>query len=235
MTSSRVEKYRALRESLKDEAGINREIIMEDNDEVDDFLSFIPQIIKPNFNDTLVELKPYKMIEDEKPESIVKALDEVKTSVGRENFNTRLDILNKIRGHHQDVVAVQEVAKTNDGGVLVKPLNVKEDIKEPIVEEVVKEATVEEIVKSPIIEDVLENSLNQAKEQETKMTLMEKLALMSNDESKKNQDEIVNEDIEIYDHKSNESKVSKVIDMIIVALVVVFVVLCVMIVSQIIL
>jgi len=51
---TRVQKYKNLRESMKEEVSINRNAVVDQQDEEDDFLSFLPKEEKvPTIEDTL--------------------------------------------------------------------------------------------------------------------------------------------------------------------------------------
>ena len=125
MNSSRVNKYRDLRAGLKDEAGINRENIEDtidiiDDIEDDDFLATINRSFKqeekdlPDINDTLTEAKTFEQMRQESSEEINRALRSAKVSVGKEaQYNTRMDILNKIREPEKQVVHIDNLDNIN--------------------------------------------------------------------------------------------------------------------------
>lgn len=165
MVSSRVDRYRDLRSGLKEEAGISREdinIVKEDytNDENDDFLISVNRFFyKKNDNqieDTLIEAKTFEQMRNENNEELNRALRSAKVSVGKsDKYNTRMDILNKIREPEKQVVRVNNFdnVKTSEfsKGYFVNP-----------------EAKAN-------IDDVLEAE----ESPKEKMTLMERLASMS--------------------------------------------------------
>ena len=92
---TRVNKYKELRKEMKDEVAINRNIEKKPVEDDDDFLAFIPKKEKKPIEDTLIEPLSYETLEDN--DNIRHALNEAKTNVGKEQYNTRMDILNKIR------------------------------------------------------------------------------------------------------------------------------------------
>lgn len=94
---TRVDKYKSLREEMKEEVTINRYTsIVEDENEEDDFLSFLPKEEKPRINDTLMEPLSYETLKQNDDE-VKMAINEAKVNVRKEQYNTRLDILNKIK------------------------------------------------------------------------------------------------------------------------------------------
>jgi len=92
---TRVQKYKNLREEMKEEVAINRHINETSHDEDDDFLAFIPKEEKKKIEDTLMEPLSYETLNTDS--QVKNALNEAKINVGKEQYNTRLDILNKIK------------------------------------------------------------------------------------------------------------------------------------------
>lgn len=173
MNNSRVNKYRDLRAGLKDEAGISRENI-EDTVNVikdiedDDFLAKVNRSFKQqekladDINDTLTEAKTFEQMRQESSEEINRALRSAKVSVGKEaQYNTRMDILNKIREPEKQVIHIDNLDNVNTSefskGHFVNPVN--EELELPKAEE--------------------------EKAAKKKMTLMERLASMSPEEDAK--------------------------------------------------
>lgn len=94
---TRISKYKELREEMKEEVAIDRHtMIDESDDEDDDFLSFLPKKEVPREDDTLMEPLSYETLKNDN-EEVKMALNEAKVNVGKEQYNTRLDILNKIK------------------------------------------------------------------------------------------------------------------------------------------
>lgn len=108
---TRVSKYKDLRDEIKEEAGINQ-VYEEQPVEDDDFLAFLPKKEKPKIDDTLLEPLSYETLDDDS-EEIKHALNEAKINVGKEQYNTRLDILNKIRQEDQPQPTVEEESPTS--------------------------------------------------------------------------------------------------------------------------
>jgi predicted RND superfamily exporter protein len=190
VVNSRIDKYRDLRSGLKEEVGINRDNMSDvidavvDTDDEDDFLMFVNRLFdKPNekkeIEDTLTEAKTFEQMRQESSEEIDRALRSAKVSVGKEaQYNTRMDILNKIREPEKQVVRIDNFDNV-ETSQFSKGYFVKQDK--------------EEIVETP--EDVV------AKEVKKKMTLMERLASMSPAEDAKKAKDILEEKNDILENK----------------------------------
>lgn len=112
---TRMNKYKKLRDEMMDEVTINHSSFVEsENVEDDDFLSFLPKEEKKNMSDTLMEPLTYETLDNDN-ENIKMALNEAKVNLGKEQYNTRLDILNKIKKDEsvsrEGTVQTQEVKK----------------------------------------------------------------------------------------------------------------------------
>ena len=190
MNSSRVNKYRDLRAGLKDEAGINRENIEDtidiiDDIEDDDFLATINRSFKqeekdlPDINDTLTEAKTFEQMRQESSEEINRALRSAKVSVGKEaQYNTRMDILNKIREPEKQVVHIDNLDN----------INTSEFSKGYFVNQ----------------EESVVTKAEEKKAAKKKMTLMERLASMSPEEDAKKAKLVMDEVQEEAEQKENE-------------------------------
>ncbi len=93
---TRMSKYKELRDEMKEEVAISPQEFINDEEDDDDFLSFIKEDEKKSFNDTLEEPLSYETLSIDS-EEIKSALNDAKVKVGKEKYNTRLDILNKIK------------------------------------------------------------------------------------------------------------------------------------------
>ncbi len=155
-----------------------------DTDDEDDFLMSVNRLFdKPNekkeIEDTLTEAKTFEQMRQESSEEIDRALRSAKVSVGKEaQYNTRMDILNKIREPEKQVVRIDNFDNV-ETSQFSKGYFVKQDK--------------EEIVEAP--EDVV------AKEVKKKMTLMERLASMSPAEDAKKAKDILEEKNDILENK----------------------------------
>ena len=179
MNSSRVNKYRDLRAGLKDEAGINRENIEDtidiiDDIEDDDFLATINRSFKqeekdlPDINDTLTEAKTFEQMRQESSEEI-----------NRAQYNTRMDILNKIREPEKQVVHIDNLDNINTSE-FSKGYFVNQE------------------------ESVVTKAEEEKKAAKKKMTLMERLASMSPEEDAKKAKLVMDEVQEEAEQKENE-------------------------------
>ncbi len=101
---TRVNKYKDLREEMKEEVAINRQVKTVIGDEEDDFLAFMPKKEEKKLEDTLLEPLTYETL-DHDNESVQDAINKAKVNVGKEQFNTRLDILSRIRKEEKENAA----------------------------------------------------------------------------------------------------------------------------------
>lgn len=106
---TRMSKYKELREEMKEEVAINRHLNENTVDEDDDFLAFLPKEEK-KIDDTLMEPLSYETLNEDN-DNVRQALNEAKVNVGKEQYNTRLDILNKIKQDHSEYVPAHEYQK----------------------------------------------------------------------------------------------------------------------------
>lgn len=183
---NRVSKFKDLREGLKDEVGINREVVkqVEVEEQEDDFLSFINKDSTRNsIDDTLSEGKTFEQLHQESSKEIEKALKSVKVNVGKqEEFNTRMDILNKIRNPEKEVIRIDRMDDIKTAQ-FAKGYFIKQDIDE-----------VEETTK---LDEVPANK---------KLTLMERLAQMSPKEDVEQLEEMLNSEKVDVDSEKIESE-----------------------------
>lgn len=190
MNNSRVNKYRELREGIKEEVGINREGT-DDNvnnsnsvDEDDDFLlsvnrAFRSERKEPDIEDTLTEAKTFEQMQRESSEEIDRALRSAKVSVGKAaHYNTRMDILNKIREPEKQVVRLNKFDNVSTSQ-FSKGFFVNGDDGE-------------------LIDEISD------KAEKKKMTLMERLASMSPEEDAKKAKLILEEENVFEDEEENE-------------------------------
>ena len=104
---TRINKYKDLREEMKEEVAIDRRVVTTSTDEDDDFLAFLPHAEKPKLDDTLMEPLSYETLNKDN-EDVKSALNEAKVNVGKEQYNTRLDILSKIKQDDSDYIPAHE-------------------------------------------------------------------------------------------------------------------------------
>ena len=193
MVSSRIDKYRDLRSGLKDEVGISRDNISNivddyDNDDADDFLASVNRFFnksnddndKNEIEDTLTEAKTFEQMRNENNEELNRALRSAKVSVGKEaQYNTRMDILNKIREPEKQVVHIDNLDNINTSE-FSKGYFVNQE------------------------ESVVTKAEEEKKAAKKKMTLMERLASMSPEEDAKKAKLVMDEVQEEAEQKENE-------------------------------
>lgn len=189
MVSSRIDKYRDLRSGLKEEAGITRDSMSDvinavvDTNEEDEFLMSVNRLFgnsneKKEIEDTLTEAKTFEQMRQESSEEINRALRSAKVSVGKEaQYNTRMDILNKIREPEKQVVRIDKFDSISTSQ-FSKGYFVNSDIENKTTESVEQ------------LED---------KEVKKKMTLMERLASMSPAEDVKKAKIILEDETNVFE------------------------------------
>lgn len=153
---TRMSKYKELRESLKNDVVtteatqtyVSNETAVKD---INYYRNLVgeetnqAELTKPQQEDTLYERLTFDTITENETEEVKTALDKVRETNGQEQYNTRMDILNKIR---------QSKVET--------PVSYEEDVEEET-EEVIEEVTEnrfgyhKEEVKEEIIEEVEED------------------------------------------------------------------------------
>ena len=204
MTYSRVKKYQELRDGLKEEVGISKEKYVEpvqnDGDD-DDFLSFMKKDKEEkevNLEDTLTETKTFEQMREEGSAELDKALKSAKESVGKQDqYNTRMDILSKIREPEKMTFMEKLAAMSPEEDVKKAEEFLQQESEE------VEEKQAEEITETKeIVETIEENPVEDIEENDT----------------------FIEDEEEIIENKG-ESKVVKVMNVIIVILVIIFIAL----------
>ena len=134
----------------------------------------------PDINDTLTEAKTFEQMRQESSEEINRALRSAKVSVGKEaQYNTRMDILNKIREPEKQVVHIDNLDNINTSE-FSKGYFVNQE------------------------ESVVTKAEEEKKAAKKKMTLMERLASMSPEEDAKKAKLVMDEVQEEAEQKENE-------------------------------
>ncbi len=247
MTYSRVKKYQELRDGLKDEVAISKENRQEKPqvEEEDDFLSFMKKDKKDkkdekevNLEDTLTEAKTFEQMREESSKELDRALKSAKESVGKQDeYNTRMDILNKIREPEKRTIKIDSVedfaTEEFSRGMFIN--QEKEEIDEEKPKE--KMSLMEKLASMSPEEDAkkAEAVLNQeAVEEEIieEEPVEEKVVEEEVVEEESDEEQIVEEQEDEEVDEPKESKVVKVMNVIIVLLVVIFIALLGMIVYQ---
>lgn len=242
MTYSRVKKYQELRDGLKEEVAISKENRQEKPqvDEEDDFLSFMKKDKKDekevNLEDTLTEAKTFEQMREESSKELDKALRSAKESVGKQDeYNTRMDILNKIREPEKRTIKIDSVedfaTEEFSRGMFINQENEEtEEVKEEKPKE--KMTLMEKLASMSPEEDVkkAEAVLNQETVEEE---IIEEEPVEEDIEEESVEEDIEEEFVEDQEDQEDEeendepkgSKVVKVMNVIIVLLVIVFVAL----------
>lgn len=249
-SSSRVKKYKELRETIKEEVGINRNVAPEEDTslEDDEFLSFVNKGVEENkeetFEDTITEAKTFEQLSKESNAEIDKALKNVKTNVGKEEeYNTRLDILNRIRNPEKQVIKIDKMENMRTAqfakGYFIKDTsdiehNEIEQVEETPKQEKKKMSLMERLASMSPKEDVekVEKALH---EKEVKTTIKEEEIPEKPVEMEvpKVEKVILEEPIEASTETNNrDEKVVTILNYAIIALVVAFVIICIMIIYQ---
>lgn len=244
MTYSRVKKYQELRDGLKDEVAISKENRQEKPqvEEEDDFLSFMKKDKKDekevNLEDTLTEAKTFEQMREESSKELDKALKSAKESVGKQDeYNTRMDILNKIREPEKRTIKIDSVedfaTEEFSRGMFIN--QEKEEIEEEKPKE--KMSLMEKLASMSPEEDAkkAEAVLNRETVEEEiieEEPVEEKVVEEEVVEEESDEEQIVEEQEDEEVDEQKESKVVKVMNVIIVLLVVIFIALLGMIVYQ---
>lgn len=237
MTYSRVKKYQELRDGLKDEVAISKENRQEKPqvEEEDDFLSFMKKDKKDekevNLEDTLTEAKTFEQMREESSKELDKALKSAKESVGKQDeYNTRMDILNKIREPEKRTIKIDSVedfaTEEFSRGMFIN--QEKEEIEEEKPKE--KMSLMEKLASMSPEEDAkkAEAVLNQETVEEEiieEEPVEEKVVEEEVVEEESDEEQIVEEQEDEEVDEPKESKVVKVMNVIIVLLVVIFIAL----------
>ena len=222
---TRMSKYRDLRAEMMEEVPIHHSEVKQ-VEEDDDFLAFIPKKEERKIEDTLMEPLTYETL-DKNDEGVRSAITRAKANVGKEQYNTRLDILSKIKGEElKEVKTEEKKAPVKKMSLLEKlaSMSPEEDVeelkkfqndeknktvkKEETVKEVKKEETEE--LTSPFIEI---KEMKKVEKEEIVQTIKET-----------NKKDLFVEEVE-EEQEEKESKVVTVLNYAIIALMLVFVVL----------
>lgn len=225
---TRVSKYKELREEMKEEVAINQHVNDAPIEEDDDFLAFLPKEEKKKIEDTLMEPLSYETL-DHDNEDVLNALNEAKVNVGKEKYNTRLDILNKIKqdssdyvpahGHNQDIQEVVEEQPQKKMSLLEKlaAMSPEEDAEE--LKRYEEELTVEELMKQ---------EKKKKNRQEKKKVVEAEKPIVNTHETVEISTIEEDDDVE----EEEESKLIKILNYVIVVFIIFFIVLVGMIIKQ---
>lgn len=234
MTYSRVKKYQELRDGLKEEVAISKENRQEKPqvDEEDDFLSFMKKDKNDekevNLEDTLTEAKTFEQMREESSKELDKALKSAKESVGKQDeYNTRMDILNKIREPEKRTIKIDSVedfaTEEFSRGMFVSKEEPKEESKEEQLKE--KMSLMEKLAAMSPEEDAKKAEAVLKQEVEEKEEVVEEEPVEEVIEEESVEEQIIENEDEEKNDEPKESKVVKVMNVIIVLLVIIFIAL----------
>lgn len=249
MTYSRVKKYQELRDGLKDEVAISKENRQEKPqvEEEDDFLSFMKKDKKDekevNLEDTLTEAKTFEQMREESSKELDRALKSAKESVGKQDeYNTRMDILNKIREPEKRTIKIDSVedfaTEEFSRGMFINQEKKEIDEEKPkekmsLMEKLASMSPEEDAKKAEAVlnQEAVEEEIIEEEPVEEKV-VEEKVVEEEVVEEESDEEQIVEEQEDEEVDEPKESKVVKVMNVIIVLLVVIFIALLGMIVYQ---
>ena len=221
---TRVNKYKELREEMKEEVAIDRHVNITSDDEDDDFLAFLPRENKPTFDDTLMEPLSYETLKEDN-EDVQVALNEAKVNVGKEKYNTRLDILSKIKQDDSDYVPAHEYQKEDfdNGHVVSEEPHKKMSLLEKLAA-MSPEEDAEELKKFE--EDLTVADFVKEQKGKKKKVHKEPIEEPTVEVKKSKRTEVIEEDDE------EENKVVTILNYVIIVFIVIFVVLMIFIAKQ---
>lgn len=152
--SSRVNKYRSLRESLKEDATLPKQDIQDHSDEIDE--TKIPTLREYRMKQFVQEVKGYEDTQENELDGVKSELEskEIEEAIGKvrmvsgkgQQYNTRLDILNHIQAG-----SIKKVDKTP---IVIPPVEELEPVEEEIIKEPIEDSVEEKIVEPVMSEEV---------------------------------------------------------------------------------
>ena len=154
---TRTNKYKDLREATQE----NQEElpVVEETVEEDDFLSFIPKSKDAEVDESMLNPLSYETLEVD--ENVKSALNRVKENIGKDDFSTRMDILNRLKAdHHATSINVDEEDLSEGKDVSSSPMSVQETLNEMSQEEEKEE--------EPVIPVIVEEETTQLSKKEIK-------------------------------------------------------------------
>lgn len=218
---TRINKYKELRDEMKEEVAIDRQMTYEQDDEEDDFLAFLPQNQKKDIQDTLMEPLSYETLKPDN-EDIKSALNEAKVNVGKEQYNTRLDILNKIKQSEEHQPQHAQTSQTQE-------IEAEPQKKMSLLEKLAAMSPEEDAEELKKYEEGL--TVADFMKEDKKKTKPEKVEKPKHKEEvkvKKQREQIVEEDTE----EEKDSKLVTILNYVIIVFIVIFIVLAFFIAKQ---
>ncbi|MBM6965395.1 hypothetical protein [Massilimicrobiota timonensis] len=216
---TRINKYKELRDEMKEEVAIDRQVTYEQDDEDDDFLSFLPQNHQKDIQDTLMEPLSYETLKPDS-EDIKSALNEAKTNMGKEQYNTRLDILNKIKQSEEHQPQHSEASQSEVKAEPQKKMSLLEKLAAMSPEEDAEE--LKKYEEGLTVADFMKEDKKKSKREKVEKT----------EKREKHQEPVENIKEDSDDEDQEDSKLVTILNYVIIVFIVVFIVLAFFIAKQ---
>ena len=216
---TRINKYKELRDEMKEEVAINSQVTYEQDDEDDDFLSFLPQNHQKDIQDTLMEPLSYETLKPDS-EDIKSALNEAKTNMGKEQYNTRLDILNKIKQSEEHQPQHSEASQSEVKAEPQKKMSLLEKLAAMSPEEDAEE--LKKYEEGLTVADFMKEDKKKSKREKVEKT----------EKREKHQEPVENIKEDSDDEDQEDSKLVTILNYVIIVFIVIFIVLAFFIAKQ---
>lgn len=216
---TRINKYKELRDEMKEEVAIDRQVTYEQDDEDDDFLSFLPQNHQKDIQDTLMEPLSYETLKPDS-EDIKSALNEAKTNMGKEQYNTRLDILNKIKQSEEHQPQHSEASQSEVKAEPQKKMSLLEKLAAMSPEEDAEE--LKKYEEGLTVADFMKEDKKKSKREKVEKT----------EKREKHQEAVENIKEDSDDEDQEDSKLVTILNYVIIVFIVIFIVLAFFIAKQ---
>lgn len=216
---TRINKYKELRDEMKEEVAIDRQVTYEQDDEDDDFLSFLPQNHQKDIQDTLMEPLSYETLKPDS-EDIKSALNEAKTNMGKEQYNTRLDILNKIKQSEEHQPQHSEASQSEVKAEPQKKMSLLEKLAAMSPEEDAEE--LKKYEEGLTVADFMKEDKKKSKHEKVEKT----------EKREKHQEPVENIKEDSDDEDQEDSKLVTILNYVIIVFIVIFIVLAFFIAKQ---
>ena len=216
---TRINKYKELRDEMKEEVAIDRQVTYEQDDEDDDFLSFLPQNHQKDIQDTLMEPLSYETLKPDS-EDIKSALNEAKTNMGKEQYNTRLDILNKIKQSEEHQPQHSETSQSEVKAEPQKKMSLLEKLAAMSPEEDAEE--LKKYEEGLTVADFMKEDKKKSKREKVEKT----------EKREKHQEPVENIKEDSDDEDQEDSKLVTILNYVIIVFIVIFIVLAFFIAKQ---
>ena len=216
---TRINKYKELRDEMKEEVAIDRQVTYEQDDEDDDFLSFLPQNHQKDIQDTLMEPLSYETLKPDS-EDVKSALNETKTNMGKEQYNTRLDILNKIKQSEEHQPQHSEASQSEVKAEPQKKMSLLEKLAAMSPEEDAEE--LKKYEEGLTVADFMKEDKKKSKREKVEKT----------EKREKHQEPVENIKEDSDDEDQEDSKLVTILNYVIIVFIVIFIVLAFFIAKQ---